>query len=188
MRRRRREAAAQEAAKFWSRLWLRLPAPGSAAFFGLLASAGPASYTSGSGPKLEAKRGGETLGGGGGGSGGRAQRACRAASARRLPGRRGEPEGRGRSPSPNRALRGLRDRRPRTAGTGDPAGPGRGPEASGVPSAVPARAREPWRPSGMGDAEAGCGAQPLLWGTPRPRRAAPSGREPHPLLPERARC
>lgn len=26
------ETAAQEAAKFWSRLWLRLPAPGSAAF------------------------------------------------------------------------------------------------------------------------------------------------------------
>lgn len=77
---------------------------------------------------------------------------------------------------------------PEPPGRGNPAGPGRGPEASCVPSAVPARAREPWRPSGMGDAEAGCGAQPLLWGTPRPRRAAPSGREPHPLLPERARC
>jgi hypothetical protein len=74
------------------------PAPGSGLgrVFGLLAFAGPAPQTSGSGPKLEARRSGGTLGGGGGSGGcgsGRAQRACRVGSARRLSGKLGRSGG-----------------------------------------------------------------------------------------------
>lgn len=116
----------QAAAKFWSRLWLRLQAPGSAAFSVSWPPPGPAPPTSGSGPKLEARRSGGTLGSGGGGGGGGGRRQRRP-SAARVPGQereeivgearrergRGESEGGADGRTKGRGRRRLSTARPR---------------------------------------------------------------------------